>query len=418
MYGREQNLNATCATCQNCVNCQIVGSGTTEYCPQPNIIQQKERRVNELTLWNTGKCCLSCKYCFSYNIYNKRINEDMPEDVIKALPDFIDKYVNRNGNIWFFGAEPLMSIPTIKSIYDSVHSRFPEMRFGLTTNGVMLKDEVIAKWLGEHNFGVLISIDGWEESHNLNRVYKDGSPSFQDVLSGLFNARIYINNNPSIRWTVSPDTVKNIYSDFLSLVKLGLTNLAFEAVYEQEWSQENLETLKLNLINIGKHIEYLAFKGTRIQFKPLNDMIDLLNATNPDLWKKRCGLVNIGGTIGVDIDGTLYSCHRFVSEHNPDSEFAVGHITSGINWEKVDQIRGKWQSRRHYSEYGEHKCFTCPLYTSCMGGCIAVNYDMNKDFHIVPKTYCDIQNIYFDALIKPALTLRRLGMKNSGFWRN
>lgn len=379
--------------------------------------QLANRKINELTLWNTGKCCLACKYCFSYNVYNKAINQDMPMDIINALPGFIEKYVNANGNIWFFGAEPLMSIATIKAIYDTVHSRFPEIRFGLTTNGVMLKDEILAKWLGERNFGVLISIDGWEESHNLNRVYKDGSPSFQDVFEGLMNARVYINNNPSIRWTVSPETAKNTFKDFIALIKMGLTNLAFEAVYEQEWSEEALEELKKNLIAIGKHILYMAYRGTNIQFKPLNDVIMALNNVNPNIWKNRCGLVNAGGTIGVDIDGTLYSCHRFCAEHNTDSKYVVGHILTGIDWQKVDQNKLEWQSMKPYCADNPDRCNSCPLFASCVGGCIAVNYDVEKDFHKVPKTYCDIQNVYFEALIKPAMILRTKWQKSGAFWR-
>lgn len=401
-----------CIECQSCIECQIVGSnfGQTQVMPNQQVetisnevcnqsqqqpIQPNNFKIRELTLWNTGRCNFKCDYCFSYNIYEKVIDADMQDRVIEALPNFIQRYCVPNGSLWFFGAEPLMSFDTIKKIVKVVSSKFPDFRFGLTTNGSLLANEEIAKFLGEVKFGILFSLDGWGESHNLHRKFKDGTDTFPQVLEGLKNTRYYITSNPQIRWTYTPKTVSYLFDNFRKMIEFGLTSLACEPVYEIEWTDYDIRVLKEQMQKIGEEIVRLRGIGITVNLKPF---IDTMNAIfeNQQTWKSRCGIFSNMGGVGVDVDGSLYPCHRYVSTH--DKSLSVGDIFSGFDFNKVNAFNRKWLSHRHYSEVKD-RCKTCKLYNTCIGGCIALNFDLFKDEHICCKSFCDIRNAIFDTLL-------------------
>jgi radical SAM protein with 4Fe4S-binding SPASM domain len=127
-------------------------------------------------------------------------------------------------------------------------------------------------------------------------------------------------------------------------------------------------------------------------------------------WQSRCGLVNNGGGVGVDVDGTIYACHRFVTERK-DTD-AIGSIQNGIDWSKVDAIRAEWNSVKPHAVNPE-RCNTCPIRATCIGGCIAVNKDTTKDLHTLPKSDCDLKLAILKGLYKAVLLKRSIEMETA-----
>jgi len=357
----------------------------------------------ELTLWNTSRCNFRCDYCFVYKLYPNQENKDLKDEVIEKLPEFLEKYFVPNPNIWFFGGEPMYSWDTIVKVYETVKPRIPNANFGMTSNLALITEEK-AKWLGARKFGILCSIDGGKESHNTHRKFADGKPTWEYVWKGLENVRKYINQNPQIRWTVAPETVKYLYNDFLFYVKQGLTNLAIEPVYEIEWKQEDLEAWASELEKIGK---FLVDSNIPIRVKSFDDLMILFNPQpiSQSQWKTRCGLAQ--GGIGMDINGRVFACHRFVATMKED--LTIGDVFNGIDEEKRKALTEYWAKERPYMVSNSERCETCPFRWGCMGGCLAVNYDVNGDVHKVPKAYCDIMEINTKRLLPYVLVLRQQG---------
>lgn len=410
-----------CASCQNCFTCQIVGSGCTnclecQKCfsnqqgrggfPEDAIVPPKERKIFELTLWNTGRCNLDCDYCFAYKIYGKKKDADMDDETIQYIPSFVKKYMPDEGSIWFFGAEPTVSMDTISKIYDLVKKEKPQFKFGMTTNGVALANPEVAKWFGARRFGILISMDGFGETHDIHRKYPDGRGSFEDVMKGVLNARVYITQNPQIRWTYTPETVDRLYETYCNFVGLGLLNLACEPIYECEWTEDKLKILEEEMRKIGLLIRDMHFRGYNYVFKPLSD-VSLVASEKKQDWRMRCGLVPNMGSVGVDVDGKIYACHRFVSGR--DENVAIGSLKDGIDWSRVETLQKEWIAERPYCNTNRYRCAECPLLSICIGGCVAVNRDVTGDWHKCPQSFCDVQLAIFRGLIETAVILKNHG---------
>jgi uncharacterized protein len=355
-------------------------------------------KFNELTIWNTAMCNLRCKYCFVYKLYPNQPMKNMSDEVISKLPEFLKKYFNPNPNVYFFGGEPMFSFDTIKKIYYTVKKEIPNATFGLTTN-LTLIDEEKAMWLGKHNFSVLCSIDGRQKSHDMFRVKPDGTGSWEEAWKGLLNVRKYINPNPQIRWTVNPETVDTLYDDVMFYIEHGFTNLAIDPVYEVKWSEERINKYMDELEKIAKYIVNVSYP---IFLKPFQDMMPLVGGMKTN-WMFRCGLAQ--GGIGMDIFGRVFACHRFVATGK--EELVLGDVFKGIDEKKrLEWNETYWKGGKPYNVSNPERCETCPVRDICMGGCLAVNYDVNGKLNAVPDSYCDIENAKVKRLMPYILMLK------------
>ena len=133
----------------------------------------------------------------------------MPIELAKL---YIDKMVEacksiNNGyiSIRFAGGEPLLEINLIKSLIAYIEFNYPEYKFqyGIITNGILLKDEKIVKYLLEKNISVAVSLDGMEEYHNKTRIGASNSNPFQETIYGMQVAE-KCGLVPNILTTVAP----------------------------------------------------------------------------------------------------------------------------------------------------------------------------------------------------------------------
>jgi radical SAM protein with 4Fe4S-binding SPASM domain len=334
--------------------------------------------------------------CFVYKLYPNQPNRSLSDEVINALPNFVKKYMIDNPEIWFFGGEPLASFDTIKKVFNVLTENNIIAHYGLTSNLTLL-DEEKAKWLGERRFGILCSIDGGKESHNMNRVYKDGKGTWDDVMKGLKLVRQYINPSPNIRWTVEPRNVKYVYEDVKEFFGMGLTTLAIDPVYEVEWKDEDVEEYVNQLEKVA---QYIIHTHHMVALKPFQDLLPLISGQPLD-WRYRCGLAQ--GSLGMGADGKLHNCHRFVSSQSG----VIGDVFNGIDQNMRKKYNEEYWKVRPYSKTLD--CSTCPLQEMCNGGCLAVNYDMNKDMHVIPESFCKIYQAYVKRLLPYVLIMKARG---------
>jgi uncharacterized protein len=404
-----------CQTCQQCVTCQNYANGNQQFPKMMNNQQMnghnctgncgqnqnKPMRINEITLWNTRRCNLRCDYCFVYKLHENQTSDDMSDEVINAFPNFLSKYCNQNPKLWFFGGEPLVNFNGVKKVYDVCKNT---VGYGMTSN-LTLMDEDTAKWLGKRKFSVLASIDGIAEAHNKHRKDINGIGTFNRAMEGLFNVRKYINRQPQIRCTVAPDTVEYAFDTVNYFLNYDFFDLALEPVYEVEWKPEDLKAYSKQL----KMIADLALTMPEpLQIKPFMDLKALFN---PQPWNMRCGLAQSG--VGMDTDGLIYPCHRFVASHNKD--LSIGDVFNGINEAKLAKYRMSYT--KPVSEYGAEHCEECMFKNACIGGCLSCNLDVCGNVSTMPKSCCDIINMYIETFIPKYLSLVTMpnGMRKQSF---
>jgi uncharacterized protein len=346
-------------------------------------------KLKEMTVWVTSECDLHCKYCFVYKLNENSPKGKMTKQTADQLIEFAKQDLDPNGTIWFFGAEPLCNFEIIRYIVEKSKQNGAKWKFGATTNATLITEEM-AQWMKENQFGVLCSIDGLKDCHNTNRIYPDGSGSWNDAWRGLALVRKYLNPNPQIRWTITPSTTKGIADAIKTFVEdYKLTNLAIDMVYEVDWAPSDLAVLKSELEKFRDYYEKWTKEGISVFSMWVRDANAAITKSER-LWCTRCGLGE--GSIGVDYDGTFYPCHRFIDSH----KIKIGDIYNGFTINRVSWM----QSWRNVAPYCEKpiKCLNCNYKMNCSGGCIAMNYDIFGTCHVNAEATCTIKQLITKVL--------------------
>jgi uncharacterized protein len=365
-------------------------------------LNNPQPKLNELTVWTNTNCNLKCKYCFVYKLNQEQPNKNMTKQTADQLISFADKHLAPNGKIWFFGAEPLLNFDIIKYIAEKSREKGFKWSFGATTNCTLI-DEEKAQWMKKFNFALLLSVDGPKASHNTNRIYANGAGSWDDAWKGLSYVRKWLNPNPQIRWTVTPSTVKGLADNIKTMVEEhGLTNLAVDFAYEVQWSQDDLATLKDELQIFGGYYKKWMEEGKPVFSMFIRDAKSAITQTSRP-WATRCGLGE--GSVGVDYDGAIYPCHRFIDSH----QIQIGDIYHGFDPQRTEWQQ-KWHKTAPYCEIPK-KCLTCNFKNACTGGCIAMNHDVFGTPHVISDTFCTIKQLIAEVLGDLCKSLQ----KNSAF---
>ena len=105
--------------------------------------------VKALCLHVAHDCNLRCKYCFASTGDFGQGRKIMPPEIAKKAIDFViaRSGVRHNIEVDFFGGEPLMAWDTVTQTVDyarSLEEKYnKKFRFTITTNGVLLNDEIM-----------------------------------------------------------------------------------------------------------------------------------------------------------------------------------------------------------------------------------------------------------------------------------
>lgn len=386
----------SCVTCQKegpCNVCQIEGQNINRMSQPrgPTRGRQRPSWISDLTVFGTDNCNIRCKYCFIYNYPRDWNSENMSLKTGKRMCQWL---LGASGptnkcSIHWFGGEPLVNFDLMKKITLYGNKLFKgtgkTIKWGLTTNLILIDDEV-NKFLKKHNYYVLCSIDGLKEGHDKYRQDYDGKGTWDRAFEGLKRVMTW-NTEVTIRWTLMPDTTKYLLDGIKFYDKMGVAHIAPEFAYEVKWTKKDLFILHRELCKVIPYLIERAKEDRVILPKPFRD--GLYPYFNNNRFPDRCGLGK--GGVGVSSTGGLFLCHRFVDQ----TEHKVGDIWNGIDKKKLTDIQTSWNVNRVRKVNGKGliECVECPARLMCNGGCIAVNWDMNKNFHIKPEVACELLKI-------------------------
>ncbi|MCF0128700.1 MAG: thioether cross-link-forming SCIFF peptide maturase, partial [Pseudobutyrivibrio sp.] len=218
------------------------GSLFTEDNYEPRIIDFSKRPtvVKAMCLHIAHDCNLACKYCFAEEgEYHGGKRELMSFEVGKAALDFLvaNSGSRHNLEVDFFGGEPTMNWQVVKDLVAYGRSLEKEhnknFRFTLTTNGVLLNDE-IQEFANKEMANVVLSCDGRPEIHNLMRPFRKGAPSYEVVMpkfKKLADSRGQ--DKYYIRGTFTRNNL-DFSKDVLHLADEGFKQISVEPVVAQE----------------------------------------------------------------------------------------------------------------------------------------------------------------------------------------
>lgn len=377
------------------------------YESQADDLKIKQSVLKAICLHVAHGCNMDCEYCFAGKGEYSGKSGIMSLEVGKKALDYLVEHsgTRRHLEVDFFGGEPLINWDVCKELVkygrelEQKHDKI--FNFTLTTNGVLIDDDVI-DFTNREMGNVVLSMDGRRETHDRMRHSKSGGGTYDSIM-GNFKALVDSRTEEGAERRSREYYMRGTYTaynkdfsrDVLAMADLGFRETSIEpvvsdpgvpyALHEEDLPQlfEEYEKLALEMLDREKRGEGFNF---------YHYTVDLTGG--PCIYKRVSGCGVSTEYLAVTPTGDLYPCHQFVG----DDEMIVGNIYDGITHpETVDIFRG------NNNLYTRDECRNCWAKLYCAGGCAANNYHSNGDINKVYKFGCELQRKRIECAIMLAV---------------
>ncbi|MEQ2519030.1 thioether cross-link-forming SCIFF peptide maturase [Ruthenibacterium sp. CLA-JM-H11] len=342
--------------------------------------------VKALCLHVAHTCNLNCEYCFASQGKYHGDRALMSFEVGKQALDFLvaNSGTRRNLEVDFFGGEPLMNWDVVKQLVAYARSIEQEkqknFRFTLTTNGVLVDDEVI-EFANREMHNVVMSLDGRKEVHDHLRKNYAGQGSY-DLIVPKFQefARRRGDRDYYVRGTYTHNNV-DFTKDIFHMADLGFTELSMEPVVcapgePYALTQEDLPKLMEQYEILAKEMIRRKEEGRPFTF--YHYMIDLTHG--PCIYKRISGCGSGTEYMAVTPWGDLYPCHQFVG----DEKYLMGNVWDGVT---RPELRDEFKL---CNVYARPDCKDCWARLYCSGGCAANAYHATGSIRGIYEYGCEL----------------------------
>ncbi len=342
--------------------------------------RDSQNNVKNITFIVTKDCQLACKYCY---LVGKNTQECMSWEIAKQTIDYI--FDNESDEIFdyesvifdFIGGEPFLEIDLIDKICDYIkcelfrreHHWFNSFRFNFSTNGINYHNEKVQQFIekNQSHLSIGITIDGTQQKHDLNRIWKGDGPergSYNDVVR---NIPLWLSQFPggATKVTISSADIPYIKESVLHLYSLGIHEVNINCVFEDVWEdgddkkfEEQLMELADAIIDNDLYKDYACSFYTEHMGKPMDCKLENGN------W---CGA---GQMLSIDAAGNFYPCTRFAQYSLRDKKaWIIGNIKDGIDKNKLRPFLTLDRCTQSTQE-----CINCEVASGC-AWCQGENYD-------------------------------------------
>ncbi len=342
--------------------------------------------IKALCLHVSHTCNLNCEYCFASQGKYHGDRALMSLEVGKRAIEFLveNSGTRTNLEVDFFGGEPLMNWDVVKDIVKYARSIEKEknknFRFTLTTNGVLVDDDVI-EFANKEMHNVVLSLDGRKEVHDHLRKTINGKgsydtivPKFQEFVKRRGDRGYYL------RGTFTHNNT-DFTNDIFHMADLGFTELSMEPVVcspndPYALTYDDLPVLFKQYEILAKEMLKREKEGRPITF--YHYMIDL--TSGPCIYKRISGCGSGTEYMAVTPWGELFPCHQFVG----DPKYSLGNIYEGVtNKEAQNEFK-------LCNAYARPECKDCWAKLYCSGGCAANSYHATGSITGIYEYGCEL----------------------------
>ena len=342
--------------------------------------------IKALCLHVAHTCNLTCEYCFASQGKYQGERALMSFEVGKQALDFLIAHSGsrRNLEVDFFGGEPLMNWDVVKRLVaygreqEKIHNK--KFRFTLTTNGMLIDDDVI-EFANKEMHNVVLSLDGRKEVHDSLRKTASGKGSY-DIIVPKFQKLVESRGGKGyyVRGTFTHNNVE-FTKDLLHMADLGFTELSMEPVVCGP--DEPYALTEADKPILFEQYELLAKEMIRRKkagngFTFYHYMIDL--KAGPCVYKRISGCGSGTEYLAVTPWGDLYPCHQFVG----DPKYSMGDVWQGVT---NTALRDEFKQCNAYARPG---CRDCWARMYCSGGCAANAYHATGSIKGVYEYGCEL----------------------------
>lgn len=330
--------------------------------------------MQSFAIWVTSSCNMQCSYCYEDK---EKENFNMSQQTLKDSISFIEERMEHCPDedliVDFHGGEPLLQFDKIKYAIEKLNKLFDKrVKYGITTNGTILTEDILKYLVENFEYSLSISIDGAKETHDLKRRLKGGKGSFDVVIK---NARRILERRKDVRvrMTVDSTTVNALFSNVCALNEEGFKLIVPGIDYfDPEWNQDKMAIL----------YEQMLLLKTEIQKGTLTAQVGLL-----DDYHNATVRVCTGGwnSFHINPHGEIYPC-AFVEG---DSKYVIGNVCEGLDLKKVQWF--------HSINKGPVKgCENCAHEQGCISTrCKILNEILVGNFYKPSPVICNVENLKY-----------------------
>lgn len=343
--------------------------------------------VKALCLHIAHDCNLACRYCFAEEGEYQGRRALMSYEVGKQALDFL---IQNSGNrknleVDFFGGEPLMNFDVVKRLVEygreqeQIHNK--KFRFTLTTNGILLNDDIM-EFANKEMSNVVLSIDGRKEVNDRMRPSRNGKGSYELILPKFQKlAESRNQTNYYVRGTFTHNNL-DFSEDVKHLAELGFKQISVEPVValpEEPYAikEEDLDILFEEYDKLARYMIEKKKEGKDFNF--FHFMLDL--SGGPCVAKRLSGCGSGTEYLAVTPWGDLYPCHQFVGEES----YLMGNVFEGV---KTTDLRDEFKC---CNVYAKDKCRDCFAKFYCSGGCAANSFKFHGNINDAYDIGCKLQ---------------------------
>lgn len=371
--------------------------------------KKRQGVVKAICLHVAHDCNLACKYCFAGKGEYDGPKGLMSFETGKRALDFLIEQsgTRKNLEVDFFGGEPLMNWEVCKKLVEygreqeKIHNK--NFRFTLTTNGLLINDDVI-EFCNREMGNVVLSLDGRKATNDAMRVSRNGAGSY-DLIIDKFKKFADSRNqeNYYMRGTYTHNNL-DFSKDIIHMADMGFKELSIEPVVcspDEPYAlkDSDLPTLKEQYQILADEMLKRYRKGNGFTF--YHYMIDL--DAGPCIVKRVSGCGVGTEYLAVTPNGELYPCHQFVG----DEKFLLGNIWDGItNKQVLEQFE-------NCNVYSHKECKDCFAKLYCSGGCAANAYHTTGSVNGIYEFGCELhrKRIECAIMLKVAEAEEKLNVK-------
>lgn len=356
------------------------------YADKAGVLKNRSNVIKALCLHVAHTCNLNCNYCFASQGKYQGERALMSFEVGKQALDFLiaNSGTRTNLEVDFFGGEPLMNWDVVKQMVAYARTQEPiynkKFRFTLTTNGVLVDDDVI-EFANKEMHNVVLSLDGRKEVHDRLRKNYEGKGSY-DTIVPKFQKFVESRGGKDyyMRGTFTHNNV-DFTNDLFHMADLGFTELSMEPVVcaptdPYALTEEDLPKLFEQYELLATEMIKRKKEGRGFTF--YHYMIDLSHG--PCIYKRISGCGSGTEYMAVTPWGDLYPCHQFVG----DEDYLMGNVWDGV---KNIAMQEKFRSCNAYSR---PECKDCWAKLYCSGGCAANAYHATGDISGIYEYGCKL----------------------------
>jgi len=332
--------------------------------------------TKNVTFIVTEDCQLRCRYCY---IIGKNTKNVMSFDIAKESLEYLltrrDIFSEDSVILDFIGGEPLLEIETIEKIcnyfkfrsFELDHPWFDRYRISLSSNGLLYDNTRVQKFIAKNRNHVSlgISIDGTKQKHDNQRIYPNGTGSYDIVVKKI---PLWLQQfpNASTKVTISHEDLPFVSESVLHLCELGIKNININCVFEPVWKENDEKIFEEELIKLAD--SFITNKLYQNHFCSFFSRTIGKPIQSTQNW---CG---VGRMLAIDPNGNFFPCVRFAPYSLTNkSARCVGNIKTGIDKNKLRPFLSldlPFQS--------EQECIECEVATGC-SWCQGANYDLSTN---------------------------------------